>query len=193
MRLRRGLGHDLLEDRARERQSRIGHGERFGGGRTRTTESSRREPIRRDGSWVDTCEPPDISLARVQSTKRTAGSVPDSVVSARIRRSHHEKLTPAEGVGRRHTRRHECQRGTAINWCLSRPARRGAGHRQHHDLGADADAAVEVADILVGQADAARGHALADGDGRVGAVDAVDRAGRDTWRGRRAGCRGRRP
>ena len=53
-----------------------------------------------------------------------------------------------------------------------------AGLRQHHNAGADVHAAVEVGDVLVGQADAAGGHALADGVRRVGAVDAIDRVPR---------------
>src|SRR5882672_7338412 len=45
----------------------------------------------------------------------------------------------------------------------------------HHDLGADLDAAVEVDDVLIAHADAARGHLRADGPGLVRAVDAVER------------------
>src|SRR5215468_3921151 len=45
--------------------------------------------------------------------------------------------------------------------------------RQHHDFGADIDAAEEIGDVLVGHADAARRDELADRGGIVGAVDAV--------------------
>ena len=45
--------------------------------------------------------------------------------------------------------------------------------RQHHDPGADIDAAEQVGDVFIGQADAARGNELADGRGIVGAVNAV--------------------
>ena len=45
--------------------------------------------------------------------------------------------------------------------------------RQHHDPGADIDAAEEIGDVLIGQANAAGGNELADGGGIVGAVDAV--------------------
>src|SRR5215831_11377738 len=53
---------------------------------------------------------------------------------------------------------------------------RGAtlGSRQHHHLGADIDAVIEVDDVLVGHADASGCRAAADGRGRVGAVDAVE-------------------
>src|SRR5262249_506813 len=53
---------------------------------------------------------------------------------------------------------------------------RGAtlGNRQHHDLGADLDAVIEVDDVLVGHADASGCRAAADGRGSVGAVDAVE-------------------
>src|SRR5262249_51370955 len=47
------------------------------------------------------------------------------------------------------------------------------GRRQHHDLGADARAIVELDDVLVGHSNAARGNALADGPRLVGAVDPV--------------------
>src|SRR3954451_22862081 len=48
--------------------------------------------------------------------------------------------------------------------------------RLHHDdLGADIDAAVEIDDVLVAHADAARGDVGADGPGFVGAVDTVKR------------------
>src|SRR5205085_1695165 len=42
--------------------------------------------------------------------------------------------------------------------------------------GADVHATVEVGHVLIGEADAAGGHALADGRGRIGAVNAVYRA-----------------
>src|SRR6195952_757783 len=45
----------------------------------------------------------------------------------------------------------------------------------HDDLGADADAAVEIDDVLVAHPDAARGDVGADGPGLVGAVDAIER------------------
>src|SRR4026208_1860115 len=45
----------------------------------------------------------------------------------------------------------------------------------HDDLGADGDATVEVDDVLVEKADAARGDVATDGAGLVGAVDAVER------------------
>src|SRR5262245_57333460 len=44
--------------------------------------------------------------------------------------------------------------------------------RQHHDLGTDLDAVIEVDHVLVGHADAPGGCAAADGRGRIGAVDA---------------------
>src|SRR5262245_62008518 len=44
---------------------------------------------------------------------------------------------------------------------------------QDHDLGADADAAVEIDYVVIGHADAATRHALADGGRIVGAVNAV--------------------
>ncbi len=47
---------------------------------------------------------------------------------------------------------------------------------QHDHLGADIDAAVEVDDVFVDQADATRRHLSTDGRGSVGAVDAVDGA-----------------
>ena len=46
--------------------------------------------------------------------------------------------------------------------------------RQHHHLGADGDAAEQVGDVFIGQANAARGDELADGRGIVGAVNPVD-------------------
>src|SRR3954467_14541761 len=46
---------------------------------------------------------------------------------------------------------------------------------QHDHGGADSDAAIEVADVLVGHAEAARGYRLADRLRLVGAVDAVER------------------
>src|SRR4051812_4067189 len=45
----------------------------------------------------------------------------------------------------------------------------------HHDLGAEVDAAVQVDDVLVAHADAARGDVGADGPGLVGAVNTVER------------------
>src|SRR3954470_10603663 len=48
--------------------------------------------------------------------------------------------------------------------------------RQHDHLGADTDAGIEVSDVFIGEADAARRDAGADGCGSVGAVDAVDGA-----------------
>src|SRR5215831_1841214 len=57
--------------------------------------------------------------------------------------------------------------------CVGRGAARA---RQYHDLGADMHAVIEIDHVLVDQADAARGHVLADRLRRVGAVDAVHRA-----------------
>ena len=45
--------------------------------------------------------------------------------------------------------------------------------RQHHDLGADVDAAEQIGDVFIGQANAAAGNELADRRGIVGAVNAV--------------------
>src|SRR6266567_8146718 len=45
------------------------------------------------------------------------------------------------------------------------------GGVEHDHLGADIDAAVEVGDVVIGEADAAGRHAGADGGRRVGAVD----------------------
>src|SRR5260370_36104628 len=45
----------------------------------------------------------------------------------------------------------------------------------HDDLGADADAAIEIDHIVVAHRDAARRYVGADGPGLVGAVDAVER------------------
>src|SRR6266851_7958396 len=47
---------------------------------------------------------------------------------------------------------------------------------QHDHLGADIDAAVEIDDVLVDHADAARGDPAPDGRGSIGAVDAIDGA-----------------
>src|SRR4051812_32545934 len=46
---------------------------------------------------------------------------------------------------------------------------------QHDHPGADIDAAVEVDDVLIAHADAARGYVGADRPGLVGAVDAIER------------------
>src|ERR1700678_3866867 len=46
---------------------------------------------------------------------------------------------------------------------------------QYDDLGAHGDAAVEILDIPVDQANAARGDERADGRGLIGAVDAIER------------------
>ena len=53
---------------------------------------------------------------------------------------------------------------------------RRAGLRQHDHLGADLHAAVQVDHVVIGQADAAARHVLADGGRIVGAVDAIDGA-----------------
>src|SRR5262249_34150985 len=47
---------------------------------------------------------------------------------------------------------------------------------QHDHFAADVDAVVEVDDVLVDHADAARGDPAPDGRGSVGAVDAIDGA-----------------
>src|ERR1044072_9408694 len=47
-------------------------------------------------------------------------------------------------------------------------------HRQHDRLGSDVDPRIEIADVLVGEAEAAGGNAGADRLRRVGAVDAID-------------------
>src|SRR5262249_4114304 len=46
---------------------------------------------------------------------------------------------------------------------------------QHDHLGADADPTVEVDDVLVGHAEAARRHRLADGFRLVRSMDAIER------------------
>src|SRR5947208_15551053 len=55
--------------------------------------------------------------------------------------------------------------------------RRSGGRRtrQYHHTRADLHAAVEILDVVVGQADAAGRHVLADRRGLIGAVDAVER------------------
>ena len=86
--------------------------------------------------------------------------------------------SPARGEGRRGFRRRR------------RPQSASA---QHDDLGADVSPLVEVGHVVVCHADASGGDRLADRIRLVGAVDAIERAGRDTSRGRRADCRCPRP
>ena len=68
-----------------------------------------------------------------------------------------------------------------------------AARRHHHHLGADVDAAVEVGDVVVGEADAARRHAAGRWSSARWCRGCGRCSSRDTWRGRRAGCPGRRP
>ena len=65
--------------------------------------------------------------------------------------------------------------------------------RQHHHLGADIDAAEQVGDVFIGQADAARWRRTCRSSRDRWCRECDRRWSRDTSRGRRADCRGRPP
>ena len=74
------------------------------------------------------------------------------------------KTTPANAGAACHTR--------SANDSADGAAEIGAAirHRQHDHLGADADPRIEIRDVLVGEAEAARGNTGADRLRRIGAV-----------------------
>src|SRR5258708_20055722 len=91
-------------------------------------------------------------------------------LTARGPRGHHGTPLRCHGTHLRYHRTH---------LRLSRPRGDRAARlqrrmfRQHHDLGADIDAAEEIADVLIGQATAAPHDALADGPAPIAPVNAA--------------------
>src|SRR5688500_13999829 len=78
--------------------------------------------------------------------------------------------------------------GTKVSAPGNRPRPPQAEWLQHHHLGVDADAAVELDDVLIAHSEAARGDGLADGPGLVGAVDAEERVAAALMQVERAGA-----
>src|ERR1700682_3762185 len=107
---------------------------------------------------------------RMSEASTTAAAIPAAAIPAVATRS--------AGSARRRRNKKAAPNG--------RPFRFRAGGEQsdHHDLGSDPDPVVEIDDVLVAHADAARGNRGADRPGLVRAVDAVE--GRAEIHGARA-------
>src|SRR5216684_7826655 len=86
-----------------------------------------------------------------------------------------ERTYPGWSAAKRCVIRERPSRITRARFARSMRATRFSPHprSQHHDLGADRRALVEIEHVLVEHADAAGRDAVADGPGLVGAVDAV--------------------
>ena len=121
-----------------------------------------------DGEYVSRCAIPKRRRKdwRCDKADRCTSERWPAGAAHKRRRSFVTRLVALLDARRRlcHLARRRCARDVG--------RRAAAAIRQHHDLGAERHAIVEIRDVLVGEADAARRHALADGRRRVGAVDA---------------------